>query len=63
MHLFCYARSTPPRVAGVLFHNHKVTYFDEEPPANILKFFSARNDGQSTSLELLATAYGAHSSC
>ena len=55
-HLFADARSTPPRVAAVLFARGSIWYTDWEPDAAILRLFHRRSDNQIMSLELLAIA-------
>ena len=58
VHMFCDARSTPPRVAAVLYKDRKFAYCDIEPPAEILYSFMKREDNQITSLEILSIALG-----
>ena len=55
-------RSTPPRVAAVLFIDGEILYTDCAPDAKILNQFKPRNDNQIASLEMLAIAYGASAS-
>ena len=55
-HLFADARSTPPRVAAVLFARGSAWYTDWEPDAAIMRLFYQRSDNQIMSLELLAIA-------
>ena len=56
--MLCDARSTPPRLAGVLFHEGRVLHSDWEPPCSVLAFLKKRGHGQIMSLELLAIAFG-----
>ena len=56
--LFVDARSTPPRVAAVLFMQGCVFYSDWAPPECVLAHFKQRGDSQIMSLELLAIAFG-----
>ena len=56
--MYADARSTPPRVAAVVIADGHFHYCDAEPQAHVLAQFAARNDGQITSLEMLAIAYG-----
>ena len=56
--LWADARSTPPRVAAVLFCDNKFYWMDTEPPAKVLAQFEVRGDRQIASLEILALAYG-----
>ena len=59
LHLFCDARSTPPRAAAVLLERGQQTlYCDEEPSETLMSFLEARNDGQIMSLEILSIALG-----
>jgi hypothetical protein len=55
-------RSTPPRVAAVLFIDGEILYADCAPDAKILGQSKPRNDHQIASLEMLAIAYGASAS-
>ena len=57
-HLLCDARSTPPRVAAVLVIDGAKFYADEAPPQETISFLQPRGDGQITSLEILAIAFG-----
>ena len=52
--LFVDARSTPPRCAAVLFVDGRRFWTDAEPAAEVMARFAKRDDGQITSLELLA---------
>ena len=54
--VFADARSTPPRVAAVLFARGSAWYTDWEPDAAIMRLFYQRSDNQIMSLELLAIA-------
>jgi len=56
--LFVDARSTPPRVAAVLFLDGRSSYSDWAPPVCVLRHFKQRGDAQIMSLELLAIAFG-----
>ena len=58
-HLFSDARSTPPRVAAVLFIDGKTFSCDMEPSAELVKSFRPRNDDQIMALEILSIAVGA----
>ena len=57
-HLFADARSTPPRVAAVLFARGCVWYSDWEPDAAIMRLFHQRGDNQIMGLELMAISLG-----
>ena len=56
--MFCDARSTPPRVAAVLFVNGRIFWADMEPDESILKAFRPRGDNHIMSLEILSIALG-----
>ena len=56
--LFVDARSTPPRVAAVLFLDGQASYSDWAPPECVMRHFKRRGDAQIMSLELLAIAFG-----
>lgn len=58
VHLWCDARSTPPRVSAVLVKNGHIKFCDAEPPRTLLDKFLVGRDKQITTLELLAIAYG-----
>ena len=58
VHLLCDARSTPPRVSAVAAVDGQLFYSDAEPPACVMAAFQPRGDGQITSLEILAIAFG-----
>lgn len=58
LHLFCDARSTPPRVAAVLIGDQRTHYSDWEPTAEVMSCFRKRRDGQIMGLELLSIAFG-----
>jgi len=59
IHMFCDARSTPPRVAAVLLKDGERKYCDLEPPAAIMGAFQRRKDNQIMGLEILSIALGA----
>ena len=52
------ARSTPPRLAAVLYADGEVLYCDWAPPGDLVGRFIAREDGQIAGLEILAVALG-----
>jgi len=52
------ARSTPPRIAAVLFKDGHVFFADMEPPAEVLDNFRFGGDNGIMSLELLSIALG-----
>jgi hypothetical protein len=54
--IFADARSTPPRVAAVMFADGESYYCDLEPSEQVVGFFEKRGDGQIMSLELLSIA-------
>jgi len=56
--MFCDARSTPPRVAAVLFVNGRIFWADMEPDESTLKAFRPRGDNHIMSLEILSIALG-----
>ena len=58
VHLFCDARSTPPRVAAVLFVDGQIFFTDMEPYPQTLKGFRKRGDNHIMSLELLSIGLG-----
>ena len=58
VHLFCDARSTPPRVAAILFRDGQRRFCDMQPDEKQLGFFKKRGDNQIMSLELLSIALG-----
>ena len=58
VHLFCDARSVPPRIAAVLVFDGKEYYTDCAPPDEVVAFFKPRGDNQVMSLELLSIAFG-----
>ena len=58
VHLFCDARSTPPRVAAILFRDGQISFCDMQPDAKQLSYFTKRGDNQIMSLELLSIALG-----
>ena len=58
MHLFCDARSKPPRLAAVLIGDGTIEFCDQEPDEAVLCNFRQRGDGQILSLELLSIALG-----
>lgn len=57
-HMFCDARSTPPRVAAVLFIDGEVLYAELAPDAELMQSFRRRRDNQIMGLEVLAIALG-----
>ena len=57
-HLFCDARSHPPRVAAVLCIDRQIMYSDWQPDEQVMRCFQSRNDGQIMSLEILSVAFG-----
>ena len=55
--VFCDARSTPPRLAAVVYTYDGLSYYtDMEPPQALLDFFVERRDAQICGLELCAIA-------
>ena len=52
------ARSTPARIAAVLYADGDLLFCDYAPPAELMQRFRARKDGQIAGLELLAVALG-----
>ena len=55
--VFCDARSTPPRLAAVVYAPDGQSYYtDMEPPQVLLDFFEDRRDAQICGLELCAIA-------
>ena len=58
VHLFCDARSTPPRVAAILLRDGQRRFCDMQPDEKQLGFFKKRGDNQIMSLELLSIALG-----
>jgi len=55
--VFCDARSTPPRLAAVVYTHDGLSYFtDMAPPQALLSFFESRRDAQICGLELCAIA-------
>eukprot|EP00959_Pyramimonas_sp_CCMP1952_P060473 1263509-Pyramimonas_sp.AAC.1 len=57
-HVFCDARSTPPRVAAVLFMGGEVPRAELAPDAELMQSFKCRRDGQIMGFEVLAIALG-----
>ena len=58
VHLFCDARSTPPRLAAVLFIDGGIFYCDDAPSAELLASFFGSGDRHIMSLELASIALG-----
>ena len=58
VYLLADARSTPPRVAAVLYADGEFCYCDYAPPDDLVGRFQARDDGQIAGLEILAVAVG-----
>lgn len=58
VHLFCDARSVPPRIAAVLIIDGQQFYTDCAPSDAVMQFFKPRGDKQIMSLELLSIAFG-----
>ena len=58
VHLFCDARSVPPRIAAVLLIDGQQYFTDCEPPVAAMEFFRPRADNQIMGLELLSIALG-----
>ena len=56
--LFCDARSTPPRVAAVMYKDHHVAYTAWDVPDSVTRTFNQRRDAQIMGLELLAVLIG-----
>ena len=57
-HMFCDARSTPPRAAAVLFIDGEILFAEYAPDAALMRNFKRRRDGQIMGLEVLAVALG-----
>ncbi|CAK0791693.1 unnamed protein product, partial [Prorocentrum cordatum] len=57
-HMFCDARSTPPRAAAVIFIDGKILFTEYAPDAALMRNFKRRRDGQIMGLEVLAVALG-----
>ena len=58
VYLLADARSTPPRVAAVLYADGEFCYCDCAPPDDLVGRFQVRDDGQIAGLEILAVAVG-----
>ena len=58
VHLFCDARSTPPRLAAVLFKDGDILYCDDAPSDELLASFFSSGDKHIMSLELASIALG-----
>ena len=57
--MLCDARSSPPRLAAVVYtHDGLSFYTDMAPPSKLLALFQDRKDGQICGLELCAIALG-----
>ena len=61
-HLFSDARSSPPRVAAVLFCDGVCSYTDVEPPKQLMDSWDESGDKHIMSLEILSIALGMYSS-
>ena len=59
VHMYADARSSPPRLGVVVLVDGQYYYCDAAPSPSVLQQFAKRDDGQITSLEILAIALGA----
>jgi len=58
VHIFCDARSTPPRIAAVMIKDGRTSFCDMAPSDELMKSFKRRGDNQIMSLEILSIALG-----
>ena len=58
VHIFCDARSTPPRIAAVMIKDGRTSFCDMAPSDELMNSFKRRGDNQIMSLEILSIALG-----